>query len=167
MDKMNIVWQSPDELIPYERNQKKHDEKQIRNVANSIKRFGWKQPIVVDSKGVVVIGHCRLLAAQKLGMDQVPVVVADDLTEDEVRELRIADNKTNESPWDIDALSIDAAELGFEGFDFDFDLPKLDDAADDRYTTKVNVPQYEIQGEQPSESELYDRSKADELIAEI
>lgn len=123
MKDMHVVMRETDELIPYERNQKKHDEKQVRNVANSIKRFGWQQPIVVDSKDVVVIGHCRLLAAKKLGMKQVPVVVADELTEDEVRELRIADNKTNESPWDFEMLETDMAELDFEGFEFDFGDP--------------------------------------------
>lgn len=117
---MNVVMRRIDELIPYERNQKKHDEKQIRNVANSLKRFGWKQPIVVDKNDVVIIGHCRLLAAQLLQLEEAPVVVADELSEDEVRELRIIDNKTNESEWDIEQLQIDAAELGFDGFDFDF-----------------------------------------------
>lgn len=73
---MQIVQRRTDELIPYERNQKKHDEKQIRNVANSIKRFGWQQPIVVDSKDVVIIGHCRLLAAKMLNLDEVPVTCA-------------------------------------------------------------------------------------------
>ena len=82
---MKIVERNIDELIPYERNQKKHDDKQIRNVANSIKRFGWQQPIVVDKKDVVIIGHCRLLAAKLLKLSKVPVTVADDLTEDEVR----------------------------------------------------------------------------------
>lgn len=117
---MKIETRETDALIPYGRNQKKHDEKQVQNVANSIKRFGWTQPIVVDKKGVVVIGHCRLLAAKKLGMAEVPVVVADDLSEDEIRELRIADNKTNESGWDYEALKIDLDELKFEGFDFDW-----------------------------------------------
>lgn len=117
---MYIQNRKTDELIPYERNQKKHDAKQIQNVANSIKRFGWQQPIVIDKKDVVIIGHCRLLAAKKLGLKEVPVTVAEDLTEDEVRELRIADNKTNESEWDTAALAIDMQELSFDGFDFDF-----------------------------------------------
>ena len=105
-------------LKPYEKNAKKHDAKQIANVANSIKRFGWQQPIVIDENNVVVIGHCRLLAAKKLGLKEVPVTVASGLTEDEIRELRIADNKTNESPWDFDLLAEDLDGLEFEGFDF-------------------------------------------------
>lgn len=127
MENMNVVYRSTDELIPYERNQKKHDDKQVQNVANSIKRFGWVSPIVIDAKDVVVIGHCRLLAAKKLGLDKVPTLCVDDLTEDEVRELRIVDNKTNESPWDFEMLNIDAAELDFEGFDFDFDIGNMGD----------------------------------------
>ena len=110
-------------LKPYPKNAKQHDEKQIANVANSIKRFGWQQPLVIDDAGVVVIGHCRLLAAKKLGLKTVPVTVASGLTEEEIRELRIADNKTNESPWDFELLQEDLEGLEFEGFDFDFEIP--------------------------------------------
>ena len=166
---MQIIQRKTEELIPYERNQKKHDDKQIRNVANSIKRFGWQQPIVVDKKDVVVIGHCRLLAAKMLGLDSVPVTVADNLTDDEVRELRIADNKTNESAWDEDLLADDMSELSFDGFDFDFGSgPDADLNEDDgRYTTTVKIPQYEVKGENPAESDLYDDHKTQTLIAEI
>lgn len=119
---MEIVMRKVSELTPYDKNAKKHDEKQIANVANSIKRFGWQQPIVIDENGVVVIGHCRLLAAKKLKLKEVPVTVASGLTEDEIRELRIADNKTNESPWDLGLLAEDIEELDFEGFDLDFGI---------------------------------------------
>ena len=116
---MVIVERNIDELIPYSQNAKKHDERQIRNVANSIKRFGWRQPVVVDNDGVIVIGHCRVLAAKELGLDKVPVTVADDLTEDEIKELRIADNKTNESPWDFGKLEEELATLSIAGFDME------------------------------------------------
>jgi len=116
---MKIVERSIGDLKPYPQNAKKHDQKQIDNVANSIRRFGWQQPIVIDRDDVVVIGHCRLLAAKKLGLETVPVTVADDLTPDEIKELRIADNKTNESPWDFDTLQLDVEGLEFEGFDFE------------------------------------------------
>lgn len=164
---MEIKWRKIDELIPYERNQKKHDKKQIQNVANSIKRFNWQQPIVVDKKDVVIIGHCRLEAAKLLGLDTVPVTCADNLSEDEVRELRIADNKTNESPWDMELLAEDAEELSFEGFDFGFAF--IDDStdSDEKYTTKTSVPQYDITGENPVLGQLYDKSKAEELMQEI
>lgn len=118
---MEIIMREIGTLTPYDRNTKKHDQKQIDNVANSIRRFGWQQPIVVDENGVVVIGHCRLLAAKQLGMQEVPVTVADGLTEDEIRELRIADNKTNESAWDFEALGEELASLNFDGFDLGFE----------------------------------------------
>ena len=119
---MQIEMKRLSELKPYEKNAKKHDKKQIDNVANSIKRFGWQQPIVIDENGVIVIGHCRALAAKKLGIKEVPVTVASGLTEDEIKELRIADNKTNESPWDLGLLAEDIAGLDFEGFDLSFDI---------------------------------------------
>ena len=135
---MEIVMRNIADLIPYERNQKKHDAKQIKNVANSLKRFGWKQPVVIDSKDVIVVGHCRVLAAKQLGMEQAPCVVADDLSEDEIRELRIVDNATNESPWDFDMLNTDLSELPFDGFEFDFDLPDFssDDSENEREEAK-------------------------------
>ena len=94
---MEIIMRKASDLIPYAQNTKKHDQKQIDNVANSIRRFGWQQPIVIDENNVVVIGHCRLLAAKKLKQKEVPCTVASGLTEQEIRELRIADNKTNQS----------------------------------------------------------------------
>ena len=105
-----------DELLPYQRNQKDHPEDQIRNLANSLRRFGWRQPVVIDENNVIVIGHGRVLAAKELGMETAPVISAGDLTEDEIRELRIIDNKTNESAWN-EYLQQDLQELTFEGFD--------------------------------------------------
>ena len=119
---MEIVMRKVSELTPYGLNAKKHDDTQVANVANSIKRFGWQQPIVIDEQGVVVIGHCRLMAAKKLGLKEVPVTVASGLTDDEIKELRIADNKTNESPWDLNLLAEDIEGLDFEGFDLDFGI---------------------------------------------
>lgn len=116
---MEILMRKVSELTPYDKNAKTHDAKQVANVANSIKRFGWQQPIVIDEAGVVVIGHCRLMAAKKLGLKEVPVTVASGLTSDEIKELRIADNKTNESPWDLNLLAEDVEGLNFDGFDFD------------------------------------------------
>jgi len=107
-----------DELLPYQRNQKDHPEEQVRNLANSLRRFGWRQPVVIDERNVIVIGHGRVLGAKMLGLMEVPVVRADDLTEDEIRELRIVDNKTNESNWN-QYLQEDVQELEFEGFEFD------------------------------------------------
>jgi len=123
---MNIIMKPTAELIPYAQNAKVHDKKQVANVANSIKRFGWQQPIVIDDNGVVVIGHCRLMAAKKLKLKEVPVTIASGLTDEEIRELRLADNKTNESDWDFGLLAEDTQDLEFEGFDFDWGLPGED-----------------------------------------
>ena len=119
---MDIIYKSLTELTPYSKNAKKHDDIQINNVAESIKQFGFVQPIVVDKDNVIVIGHCRALAAERLGMEEVPCVSVDDLTEEQVKKLRIADNKSNESPWDFDLLYEDIEGLDFDGFDFDFEL---------------------------------------------
>lgn len=107
-------------LIPYAKNTKKHDDKQIANVAESIKQYGFVQPIVIDKDNTVVIGHCRLLASKKLKLKEVPCVCVDDLTEQQVKALRIVDNKTNESEWDIDFLTEELAEIDLSEFDFDF-----------------------------------------------
>lgn len=119
---MNVVYKSTDALTPYEYNTKKHDKTQINNVAESIKQFGFVQPVVIDSDGVIVIGHCRVLAAKKLKIKEVPCVCVDDLTPEQVNALRIVDNKSNESPWDMDLLALELPEIDLTGFDFDFGL---------------------------------------------
>ncbi len=112
------------ELTPYDKNAKKHDAAQIANVAQSISEMGWKQPIVIDANGVVIVGHCRLLAAKNLKQKEVPCVVADDLTPEQIKKYRILDNKLAESPWDIDLLAEGLADLSFDGYEIDF--PELD-----------------------------------------
>ena len=119
---MNIKNILVKDLIPYERNTKKHDKTQINNVAESIKQYGFVQPIVIDKDNVVVIGHCRLLAAKQLKMKEVPCVCVEDLTEEQVKALRIVDNKSNESEWDFDILPDELAELDLSDFDFDFGI---------------------------------------------
>lgn len=118
---MNIQQISINDLKPYPQNAKKHPAEQVEHIANSIREFGFQQPIVVDKDNVVVIGHGRLLAAKKLNMDSVPCVRADDLTDEQIKALRLADNKTNESEWDFDLLDmelfdieIDMKQFGFE-----------------------------------------------------
>ena len=110
------------DIIPYAANAKKHDKRQINNVAESIKQYGFVQPIVIDRDGVIVIGHCRALAAKKLGMKEVPCACVDDLTTEQVNALRIVDNKSNESDWDYDLLADELAELDLSDFDFDFGI---------------------------------------------
>ena len=119
---MKVANKNLAELTPYAGNAKKHDSTQIANVAESISQFGFVQPIVIDRDGVIVIGHCRALAAEKLGMKEVPCVCVDDLTPEQVNALRIVDNKSNESEWDFDILPDELAEIDLSGFDFDFGL---------------------------------------------
>ena len=92
-------------LKPYKKNTKRHNQTQIDNVAESIRKFGFVQPFVIDKNNEVVIGHCRLLAAQKLGIKELPCVRVDYLTAAQVKALRILDNKLNESEWDLDFLN--------------------------------------------------------------
>ena len=130
------------DLIPYDRNTKKHDKTQINNVAESIKQYGFVQPIVIDKNNTVVIGHCRLLAAKQLKMKEVPCVCVEDLTEEQVKALRIVDNKSNESEWDFDILPDELAELDLSGFDFDFNMPYQGEESN------VNIDDFFVDAEQ-------------------
>jgi hypothetical protein len=142
---MNITEIAVSVLKPYPKNTKKHDETQIANVAQSIKEYGFVQPVVIDKNNEVVIGHCRLLAAKQLGMETVPSVSVDELTEEQVKALRIVDNKTNESPWELDFLADELAEIDLGEFDFGFgvDMGTFDENFDesnlDEEVTKENV----------------------------
>jgi len=98
-----IIWIGISLVKPYPKNVKKHPVKQIRRIANSIKEFGFNQPIVVDKNNVIIVGHGRLKAAKVLRMEKVPVLIAD-LNEQQARAYRLADNKLNESGWNKDFL---------------------------------------------------------------
>lgn len=101
---MQIITKNIGELTPYEKNPRKNEEA-VKFVANSIAEFGFKIPIVIDKNNVVVCGHTRLKAAKKLGIEEIPCVVADDLTDEQVKAFRLADNKTAEkAEWDFDLL---------------------------------------------------------------
>ena len=113
---------SRDELIPYSNNPKEHPEEQVNKIASSIKNYGWDQPIVVDGDGEIIKGHGRLQAAETLGLDEVPVIWRDDLTDAEAKAARIADNKTAETPWDDDLLATELEVLdGFDDVELGFD----------------------------------------------
>ena len=114
---MKIEWVSPQTLTPYPQNAKKHPPEQIDHIANSIKQFGWQQPIVVDKNNVVIIGHGRLFAARQLMLDSVPVVYAENLTDDQVKALRLADNQTAISEYDFSLLEQELAALDIAGVD--------------------------------------------------
>lgn len=116
-----IVLKNVSEIKPYDKNAKMHTPDQIEYVANSIAMFGFVQPLVIDAKGFIVIGHCRFSAALKMDLKQVPVVIADYLTDDQIKALRLADNKLNESYWDRPTLDVELAELKT----VDIDMSKL------------------------------------------
>jgi len=108
-------------LIPYINNPRIND-KAIDKVAGSIAEFGFKNPIIIDKDNVIVAGHTRLLASRKLGLTEVPIIQVEDLTEQQIKAFRIADNKTSEfADWDIEKLNIELEDMDdiFTGFDFE------------------------------------------------
>lgn len=142
-----IIWMKPGDLVPYTKNAKLHPADQVEHIANSIKTFGWTQPIVIDEKNVVVIGHGRLAAAKQLKLDTVPVVRRDDLTEEQIRALRIVDNRVAKSKTDRELIAeelssimdLDMEQFGIDlDVDMDFDLFN-DDEDEDRSSLQHNV----------------------------
>lgn len=117
---MQIINMKLSEIHPYEKNPRFNDGA-VEAVANSIKEFGFQQPIVVDKDFVVVVGHTRLKAAEQLGLTEVPVVIAENLTPEQVQAYRIADNKTGEiAEWNYDLLPIELRDLQEKDFDLLF-----------------------------------------------
>ena len=118
--KQEIILKPINDLIPYINNPKQHPADQIDKIASSIKNYGFTVPMVVDGQNEIIMGHGRLEAAKKLGMEEVPCIVRDDLTEGQVKALRIADNKVSESEWDIELLLTEIEGLEeFTGFTLD------------------------------------------------
>ena len=119
----HIEWLEPSDLIPYAQNAKTHDAKNVANIANSIKRYGWQQNLTITKDKVIIIGHGRQLAAMQLGIKVPCKVIEDDLTDDDIRELRIADNLTHDGEYDWETMRSEIEEFGltFDGFDFNFD----------------------------------------------
>lgn len=164
---MKIVEKNINELVMYENNPRKND-KAVKYVAESIKEFGFLNPIIVDRDNVIVAGHTRLKAARQLKMDIVPCIVADELTPEQIKAFRLADNKVAEfSDWDNDLLvaelkdiiNIDMSQFGFTDLSLD--------EQEEKYSMATNIPQYEITGECPALSEMLNTDKAESLIAEI
>lgn len=131
---MKVEQRKIDEVTPYGKNAKKHSDKQIKQIAASIQEFGFNQPIVVDKQGVVIVGHGRLAAARFLGLTTVPVLTVE-ITEEKAKAYRLADNKLNESEWDMKLVieelkSISMPMLDLTGFNrkLVLDSDKWDDA---------------------------------------
>ena len=130
---MEIVYRDIKSIRPYERNPRRNDDA-VDPVAESIRNFGFKVPVVVDDKGTVVCGHTRLKAAKKLGMKQIPCIVANDLTEEQITAYRLIDNKTQElSTWDFGKLIAELKELTDA---FDMTLMGFDDVDKPQGTSK-------------------------------
>ena len=117
MNALKVELHPIDSIHPYEKNPRLNDEA-VEAVANSIRAFGWRQPIVVDGDGVIICGHTRWKAAKKLGLAQVPVHAATDLTPEQVRAYRIADNQSATlSEWDMPLLAEEIADLRLTDLD--------------------------------------------------
>ena len=110
-----------DRLVPYARNPRTHAPEQVAQIASSIRAFGFNNPVLVDAQGGVIAGHGRLLAARQLGLKEVPVHVATDLTEAQIKAYRLADNQTASiADWDYELLPIELKDL--QGMDYDLGL---------------------------------------------
>lgn len=163
---MTIIDKPIEQLIPYDKNARNNTQS-IDKVAKSIKEFGFKVPIVIDKDNVIVAGHTRHAAAKKLGMKEVPCIVADDLTENQIKAYRLADNRVAEfSLWDFQLLneeleSITDIDMGDFGFEIKFND---DDFVNDQEETEVLVNSNPAsQGTGEIDAEQYD----DEQFAHI
>lgn len=126
MDNLKITYKKTEDLIPYINNPRNNDGA-VDKVASSIKNFGFKVPIVVDGDNEIIAGHTRLKAAKKLGMDEVPCIVADDLNDGQIKAFRLADNRVAEfSEWDMELLESELEELEDYDLGFEFDDMGMD-----------------------------------------
>jgi hypothetical protein len=170
-----------DKLIPYARNSRTHSDEQVAQIAASIKEWGWTTPVLVDEQGGIIAGHGRIMAARKLGISDIPVVVAKGWTDAQKRAYVIADNKLAlNAGWDNELLALELTELqgmgfGMELIGFSKDeiaafMPKDpdDDGADtSKYTKKIDAPIYQPTGDCPPTAALYDQTKYAQLTAQI
>lgn len=165
---MQIINLQISELNPYENNPRKNDGA-VEAVANSIREFGFKVPIIIDKERTIVCGHTRYKAAKRLRMKEVPCIVADDLTEEQIRAFRLVDNKTSElADWDFSLLQMELEDITLDmepfGFENNDEKAGLDS---EKYTALVDTPHYEIRGEKPLVSQLYDNEKYKTLLEKI
>ena len=163
MDKLNIVYKQIKELKPYKKNAKKHNKEQVEQIANSIKEFGFTQPVIIDKHNSVVAGHGRILGAKKAGLKQVPTVCLEDLTEEQIKAYRLVDNKLNESEWDNDLLKQSLEEIEEMNMEvFGFTIDKLEDESVD---VEPDVPFTEILNEENNYIVLKFNNKIDWINA--
>lgn len=136
---MEIINKKINELKPYKNNPRNNKEA-VKYVANSIKEFGFKVPIIIDKNNEIIAGHTRLEASKELGLKEVPCIIANDLTEEQVKAFRLADNKVSEiAEWDFslldeelnNILDIDMSEFGFEETEIDWE--NVEDLTEEQY----------------------------------
>lgn len=165
---MEVVEININEITPYENNPRIND-KAVKGVANSIQEFGFQNPIILDKNHVVICGHTRLKAAKKLGYETVPCIVAGALTDEQVKALRLADNKVAEkAEWDEDALREELNSiLNIDMEDFGFLEAELEKDPAEKYSQEVKIPLYEITGADPALSDCVDKAKYGMLCEEI
>ena len=177
IDSIKIRKVKVNELLPYARNSRTHSDAQVAQIAASITEFGWTNPILADGDKGIIAGHGRLLAARKLGMDTVPVIELSHLTKAQKQAYIIADNKLAlNADWDYALLKIELDDLKLLEFDinltgidptdevYNIDNNQLDD---EKYSTKITTPIYEIKGDKPLVSELYNNNKTNDLSNKI
>lgn len=155
--KEKIVYLKTDEITPYSNNPRSNDSA-VEMVADSIREFGFRNPIIVDKDRVVIAGHTRLKAAEKLGLAEVPVIVAEDLTEDQARAFRLVDNRTAEvADWDFEKLAeeLQAVDLDLSAFDFDFPEIAEKDEQSEYEARKAEFEERMAAGELSEDDEEY------------
>ena len=187
MNKLEIVYVAVEKIKPYANNPR-INKKAVEKVMKSIQAYGFKVPCVLDKNYLLITGHTRWEAAKRLKMKRIPCIIASDLNKAKADAFRIADNKVAEySTWDMTKLKEELSKIQLEdiefddmGFDNDFSIEKLglvdmpegsdgdeDETETEKYSTKTNIPQYEIQGLNIKLSDCIDRQKYLELLKEI
>lgn len=138
---MKTIELTLDKIKPYDKNPRYNDGA-VDAVARSIEEFGFQQPLVLDKDNVIIVGHTRYKAAQKLQLETVPCIIADNLTEEQVRAYRLADNKVGElAKWDFellqqeldDVIDLDMSDFGFDMEPVDIDWAKVEELSDETY----------------------------------
>lgn len=181
----SVIRRKISSIIPYARNSRTHSDEQIAQIAASINEWGFTTPILIDESGEVIAGHGRLLAAQRLGLEEVPTMTAAGWSDAQKKAYVIADNKLAlNAGWDDEILKIEMQELGDLNFDLTLTGFGIDEMAflfdggesdpkqseqelSENYSRKIEAPIYEPTGEKPKVADLYDESKTAKLRAEI
>ena len=166
------------DLVPYARNARTHSAAQVSQIAASVREFGWTNPVLVDDIGGIIAGHGRVMAAQLLGMDQVPCIRLLGLTKTQQRAYALADNRLAlNAGWDAEMLAVELDELRDDGFNLSllgFESEELNELIgtpnikeEIGYTRKIETPVYTPKGTKPAVEELFNREKADALLEQI